>query len=308
MERPQILVVGAINVDLVERVHHLPLPGETVQAVSSYRSPGGKAANQAAAAAAGLSGHGGRTFMVGSVGDDQDGADQIDALELAHVDTRLIRRVVGTPTGSAVVVVDAQGENSIVINAGANGFVSPSNLYGAPTASVVIAQTEVSAAAVTAAARHARAHGARLIVNNAPVIHLGAEVLLACDPLVVNEGEARLMIEDIAPGSAHSREHLASQLARLCGCRSVVVTLGKDGCAWITDGQSGTVPGRTIAEVVDTTGAGDTFVGALAAALALGDPLPVAAETATDAAAQSVRWSGTRSPVAIGATGRPVPE
>lgn len=306
MVQPQLLVVGAINADLVERVARLPRPGETVLALGSDRMAGGKAANQAAAAARALAGTG-RVLLVGAVGDDPDGAEQVRLLELSGVDTSLVRRVVGTATGSAVVLVDERGENSIVVNAGANAFVSASNLYGAPAVDVVVAQTEVGVEVIAAAAEHARAHGARLIVNNAPVSPLSSAVLTTCDPLVVNEGEAREMAPD-----EHSRavpgENLAGRLLNALGCRSVVVTLGRAGCVWSTADRSGAVPGRTITDVVDTTGAGDAFVGALAAELALGRYLAQAAETATDVAAQSVRRRGTRFPAAVGASGLPVPD
>ncbi len=299
----QILVIGAINVDLVERVERFPQPGETVAALNSHHSPGGKAANQAAAAAHHLHDRG-QVMLVGAVGDDQHGVEQVELLEKSGVDTRLIRRVMGTPTGSAIVLVDMHGENSIIVNAGANRFVSAGNLYGAPPVAVVVAQTEVSTAAVSAAAQHAQTHGARFIVNNGPVASLDEEVLRRCDPLVVNEGEARAMLGD---GSG-VRQQLAKRLVRAAECVSVVVTLGRDGCLWATGDADGSIPGSVVADVVDTTGAGDFFVGALAAELSRGIDLPAAAEKATAAAAQSVRWTGTRVPEHIGAFGSPVPD
>jgi ribokinase len=299
----RILVIGAINVDLVERVERFPQRGETVAALSSHRSPGGKAANQAAAAAHHLPDPG-QVMLVGAVGDDQHGLEQVELLDKAGVDTRLIRRVMGTATGSAVVIVDEHGENRIIVNAGANRFVSAGNLYGAPAAAVVVAQTEVSTAAVSAAAHHARTYGARFIVNNGPVATLDSEVLVQCDPLVVNEGEARAMLGDQASG----REHLAKRLVRGTECVSAVVTLGRDGCVWATRDNNGSIPGRFVADVVDTTGAGDFFVGTLAAELSRGSDLPAAADTATAAAAQSVRWTGTRVPEHIGASGSPMPD
>ncbi|MGZ4632714.1 MAG: PfkB family carbohydrate kinase, partial [Actinomycetes bacterium] len=241
-----VVVVGSLNVDVVVTVPSHPRPGETVLATSLRRLPGGKGANQAVAAARA----GAVVRLVGCVGDDADGADYVDRLAAQGVDTSTVRRVVGVPTGTALVTVDDAGENSIVVAPGANARVTADDVRAVVLApgDVVLVQLEVPLDVVAAAARHATAHAARLVLNLAPFAELPAAVLGAADPVVANE-------------------HEAAQLRATPG--SLAVTLGARGARWQRGGEVSEVPAPAV-DAVDTTGAGDVFAGTLAAAIAAG--------------------------------------
>lgn len=283
----QIVVVGAINEDWVARVRHRPGPGETVVTDTFSLSPGGKGANQAVAAArAGAS-----VAMVGAVGDDDSGRRQLRALTAYGVDVRGVQKIVGVTTGAAFITVTDDGENSIVVGLGANGFLAPSMPSGVAEPAVVLAQTEVGADIVNAAGTYAAEVGARLVVNNGPVVSLTAATLALADPLVVNVHEAADIL-----GAPADPAQIAARVRKHTAARSVVVTLGADG-AGISDASGEiAVAGVKASNVVDTTGAGDTFVGALGARLAVGDDLRAAVRAAVAAGAESVSWRGARPP------------
>jgi ribokinase len=286
----QILVLGAINQDEVARVERHPVPGETVVTDSIEFFPGGKGANQAHAAA--ISGEAAQVRMIGSVGDDPAGIAALAALRAVGVDVSLVRTVVGVPTGRAYITVSSDGQNSIVVGLGANAYVSPSGLPQTTSATVLVAQTEVGSAPVEALGRLATASGARLIINDGPVVPLDPPTLAAADPLIVNEHEAAELLGD-APEDPIA---LATGVREACGSRSVVVTLGARGSV-IADA-AGVRHHAAVAasRVVDTTGAGDTFVGRFAAAVAAGADNDTALERAAAAAAKAVTWRGARPP------------
>jgi ribokinase len=283
----RIVVVGAINEDWVARVRQRPGPGETVVTDTFSLSPGGKGANQAVAAArAGAS-----VAMVGAVGDDDSGQRQLRALTAYGVDVRGVQKIVGVTTGAAFITVTDDGENSIVVGLGANGFLAPSLPSGVAEPAVVLAQTEVGPVVVNAAAAYAAEVGARLVVNNGPVVSLTAATLALADPIVVNVHEAADIL-----GAPADPARIAADVRKHTSARSVVVTLGADGAA-ISDANGDiSVPGVPASKVVDTTGAGDTFVGVLGARLAVGDDLPAAVRAAVAAGAESVSWAGARPP------------
>ncbi|MFE7846750.1 ribokinase [Microbacterium sp. NPDC057407] len=287
---PSILVLGAINQDEIARVARHPSPGETVLADSLEQSSGGKGANQAAAAA--RSGFQVKVSMLGAVGDDPSGTEQLRALQTAGVDTDLVRTVTGACTGRALITVSDDGENSIIVSAGANAMVSPVEFEGAPWPQLVVGQTEVGAAPVDALARFATMSGARLVLNNAPVRRLSRRTLEQADPLVVNEHEAA----DVIGRSAASPIELATEVRRQTSARSVVVTLGARGSVIADDDGARTVSAVAAQVVNDTTGAGDVFVGNLAAALAHRFSLDDAVRHAATAAAVAVTWHGARAP------------
>jgi len=298
--QPVVLVFGAINQDEVARVDRHPLPGETVVTDTINVYQGGKGANQAFAAA--IAGAGVTVVrMVGAIGDDAAGDAALDSLHSVGVDTTLVKQVSGRPTGRAYITVTEDGQNSIVVGLGANAFVSPTNLVAAQRADVAIAQTELGAAATEALAAFARSCGARLIINDGPVVSLSADTLELADPLIVNQHEAADLLGD--PVDHVGPERLATLLMGQLGSRSLVVTLGGDGCV-IADGHGVRRVAAVKAErVVDTTGAGDTFVGALAASLALDPDLDLAVTRAAEAAAHSVAWPGARPPLSAFAGG-----
>lgn len=284
--KTDVLVLGSINQDIVIGVPRHPHPGETLMATSVSHGPGGKGANQATA----VSRAGARVLMAGAIGDDEAGREQKQALERDGVDTSLIRSVVGVSTGTAYIHVDGEGENTIVVAQGANAYAMSSLEKSAHRAKVVLVQNEVPSGALGDAAKFARRCGARLVVNAAPVPQAPLDFYPQADPLVVNEHEAILLSgsEDSDP------RRLARDLMARIGPRSVVITLGARGCLVAEDEAMDEIPAVDVDEVVDTTGAGDVFVGVLAARLALGDALTEAAKHAVESAAKAVTWAGAR--------------
>ncbi|KHL04454.1 ribokinase [Sinomonas humi] len=263
-------VVGSINADIALRVAAHPLPGETVIGKSIAVHPGGKGANQAVAAAR-LGAH---VAFVGAVGEDGYAEVATSGLREAGVDVTGIARVPG-PTGQAFVTVDERtGENSIVVIPGANARVD-SALIGTQSdllrkSAVLVLQGEVPSEAATAAAAATRA---RLVLNLAPVIPLERQLILRADPLVVNEHEGRLALEVLgrAAEGLRTEESVLEALLEE-GVRSVVITLGAAGAVFSEGDSVVRIPAPRV-EPVDTTGAGDAFVGALSASLAGGASL-----------------------------------
>lgn len=267
----RVVVLGSLNVDLVVHVQRHPRPGETVLAAGALeRFAGGKGGNQAVAAASA----GASVAMVGAVGDDEGGARYLDRLRDKGVDVSAVRVLPGVSTGQAWITVDGDGENAIVVVPGANSEVRWAGDVGLASGDVLLVQLEVPLASVAEAVRAAHAAGARAVVNAAPYAGLPPDVVGLADPLVVNEHEALSLADsDLVPGS-------------------VVVTFGANGAAW--DGEQ--FPGVAVAadEVVDTTGAGDAFCGALAAALAPGASRAEAMRAALQAGADAVRRHGAQ--------------
>jgi len=269
----RVFVVGSLNIDLVTRVERLAKPGETVLGHGLEWWAGGKGANQAVAAAAA----GATVVMVGLVGSDEAGSAYIARLSALGIDTAAVRVEPASLTGHAFITVDEVGENSIVIVPGANAGATLDDL--APLDSVgpgdvVLFQLELPSMMVAAAARRGAVRGARVILNLAPYAALPADVVAIADPLVVNEHEA-LMLADSESVPA-----------------SLVVTFGAAGAAW--DGDQMTGPVVEGSDVLDTTGAGDAFCGALSAALAGGTGRQEALEAALAAGADTVRHHGAQ--------------
>lgn len=261
-----LIVLGSINADLLFKVESLPRPGETVLCPGYERAPGGKGANQAAAAAkAGAS-----VRFVGHVGGDDNGSFARAMLDAAGVDTSLLATS-PRPTAVAVIGVDAKGENQIIVASGANLDTAAAQLDGIALGpgTTLLCQNEIRSEESFAALRRARAAGARTILNLAPAAPVPADVLDALDVLVVNELEAEAAAG--GPGDPlGTARRLATRHDLAC-----VVTLGADGAIAATASGAwrvGSLPIRP----VDTTGAGDAFVGVLAAALDAGETLPVA--------------------------------
>ncbi|RPF29060.1 ribokinase [Georgenia muralis] len=282
-----VVVVGSANVDLVVDVPRHPGPGETILGGNLRRTPGGKGANQAVAAArAG----GADTWFLGALGRDEAADLLLASLTGAGVHTDLVARS-AEATGTALIWVTDDGENAIIVAPGANSEVSVDAVAARrlAVADVVLAQLEIPLETVVAAAR-ARRDGARLVLNAAPSRDLPAQLWAEVDILVVNEHEAR----DLA-GRDGSPAQLATAL--LERVPAVVVTLGGDGALVAERGsehQSVTAPRVT---AVDTTGAGDTFCGVLAAALADGASLAGAARLAAAAGALAVTRPGAQDAV-----------
>ncbi|HET9045972.1 MAG TPA: ribokinase [Casimicrobiaceae bacterium] len=261
-----IVVVGSINLDLVARVPRLPLGGETLSGSSFVSSPGGKGANQALAARRA----GADVALFGAVGNDNFAAPALALLRAEGVDLTGVRAV-AAPTGVAIIHVDATGENTIVVVAGANGTVDASIVPAAALGpgTIVAMPLEIPHEAVAAVAHEARTRGARVIVNAAPAAALPAATLAAIDSLVVNEHEAASVAAPfglpLAPDAFCAAVHARFGTA-------TIVTLGARG-AVAFDGHGAIVQPSPAVNVVDTVGAGDALIGALAAALDRGATL-----------------------------------
>ena len=275
----RVAVLGSLNVDVVTLVERHPVPGETVLGEAGGRFAGGKGGNQAAAAARAGASH---VQMLARVGSDEAGAAYVERLAALGIDASPVSTSRTAPTGTALITVDEQGENSIVVIPGANGEPNPSLARGAgrlTPGDVLLCSLEVDLGSVADAARAAHAAGARVVVNLAPYAALPPDVIELADPVVVNEAEMRALADSaLVP-------------------QSLLVTFGAAGARWGTDGVDGIpVP---VAEMGDTVGAGDAFCGALAAALAGGADRRAALETANTAGAAAVRWVGAQPDAAL---------
>lgn len=287
---PRILVFGSVNLDLVYRVERLPRPGETVLGGELVRLSGGKGGNQAHAAARVLGGD--RTLFVGCVGADAEGERLADDLAAAGVDTSALARV-DAPSGTAIIAVDAGGENTIAVLPGANRAWPADAVERAPIApgDLVVAQLEVPLEVVDAALTRARAVGATTVLNAAPLDPAAVSLLDRVDVLVVNEGEAAELF-----GFASEIDEAEIARTREVFAGDLVVTLGADGAIVAArDGSISHVPAFTVA-AVDSVGAGDAFVGGLAAALADGAAVRAAAVVGSAAGALTATVVGARHP------------
>jgi ribokinase len=267
-----VVVVGSANVDLVLPVQRIPRPGETVLASGLTRVPGGKGANQAVAAArAGAS-----TALVASLGDDEPGALLRDALGAAGVELELVSTT-HTPTGTAIITVDAAGENAITVAPAANAelMLDETSESAIRAAAVVLAQLEIPFETVRAAAEAS----SYFILNAAPAAELDDDLLAHVNLLVVNEQEGEVVG---GPDPAALLERVPAAVVTLGGAGALVLRRGEDEVR---------VAGVEV-EVVDTTAAGDTFCGVLAAALAAGADLTEAVKRANVAASLSVQTAG----------------
>jgi len=286
-----VFVVGSINQDFVLNVERRPEPGETVTDAQLSKGNGGKGANQAAAAAL----LGARVAVLGRVGDDGFGEPLVEALAEKGVDTSLIEASPDSSTGTAVITVTPDGENAITVAPGANRSLTVEDVDGAAEAiggsRVLVAQMEVSPEIVLRAVEVAAQNGTRSLVNLAPPFEVPRELLEQLDPLVVNEHEAAFLLGERVEGVDRVLS-AASELLGL-GPRSVVVTVGKDGAVF-SDGESTEHLPAPRVDVVDTTGAGDAFVGALAASLARDDAFEDAVAYAVRAGAAAVTKEGAQ--------------
>ncbi|MFF7972667.1 PfkB family carbohydrate kinase [Streptomyces sp. NPDC007905] len=283
-----LLVVGSANADLVIRVERRPAAGETVLGGDLAVHPGGKGANQAVAAAR----LGARTALLARVGDDANGRLLLDSQHAAGVDTVGVL-VGGAPTGVALITVDPCGDNSIVVSPGANARLAPGDIRAAVSlflaSRVVSTQLEIPLETVVEVVRNL-SPDSRFVLNPSPPRPLPTEILAACDPLIVNEHEARVIL-----GEACVSEEPADRARLLLakGPRSVVVTLGAEGALVCDDSGVTRVPSPKV-DAVDTTGAGDAFTAALAWKLGSGSALADAAAYAARVGAAAVTKRGAQ--------------
>jgi ribokinase len=256
-----ILVVGSLNTDLVVRAPRFPQPGETISGEDLQVIPGGKGANQAVAAAR----LGARVSMLGRVGKDNFGDFLLENLKSNHVDSQLVQRD-DASTGTATIIVDSNGQNSIVLSAGANGKVSPADVDSAsfPDHKLLLLQLEIPPETVVSAAKRAHENGLRVILNPAPAQRIPAELIALADFIIPNETELSLLT-GLPVNDINSTEQAARALLEH-GAKNVIVTLGSKGALIVTHTQVTQVDTYQV-DVVDTTAAGDAFIGGFATAL-----------------------------------------
>ncbi len=285
-----VCVLGSLNLDIVAYVAALPRPGETVMAARVERWPGGKGANQAVAAAR----SGVRTHLLGAVGRDEAGDAMLAAMREAGVETGEVMRLAEAPTGQAYVWVSEAGENSIVVAGGANLAVRPPmfDIEAAARSRVLLAQLETPVEAIAAFFGGApAAAGCLRVLNAAPAREAARELLPLTDILIVNETELGVFASASKPPEALDDVVAAARGLIARPDQTVVVTLGKAGAVSVGANGRTVVAGRP-AKVVDTTGAGDCFCGALAARLAEDVELGHALQWANAAAALSTERFG----------------
>jgi ribokinase len=291
--RARVAVVGSLNMDLVARAARLPLPGETLAGQSFTQVPGGKGGNQAVAAAR----LGAQVAMLGRVGADANGVALRAGLEAEQIDCSALETSPSAPTGVALIIVDDGSQNAIVIIAGSNGEVTPATIARheavLAAADVVVCQLETPPDAVRAALAAARRLGKTVVLNPAPATGpLPADWLPLIDYLIPNETEAA-MLTGLPVGSPEQAATAAAALRR-AGARNVLVTLGAQGVlAVLDDGAPQHFAAPRVA-AVDTTAAGDTFIGGFAAQLAQGAALDDAIRFGQRAAALSVTRAGAQ--------------
>lgn len=280
----RVIVAGSLNMDLIVQSPRIPAVGETILGHGFRTAPGGKGANQAVAAAR----LGAQVAMIGCLGEDAFAEGLRASLAGAGVDLAYIRRDLDRPTGVALITVDDAGQNSIVVAPGANYAVSPGDIKAAEGAftgaQVLLLQLEIPLAAVQRAAELARAQGVQVVLNPAPAQPLPADLLAHVDFLVPNETETALLT-GLPVGSIDQAGAAAEKLLHM-GAPAVLVTLGEKGALLVNASGRQHFPAFPV-NAVDTTAAGDAFLGGFAAALSEGKLL-----------AEAVRWGSAAGALA----------
>ena len=298
---PAITVVGSINKDIVAYVALHPKPGETVLGDRSAQFPGGKGANQAVAAARLRADPAMPVRMVGRIGFDAFGSEMVRFLRDEGIDVAQVKATDRAGTGIALITVDSKGENAITVVSGAN-MLWHEGLTELPFAArdIVVCQLEIPLAIVQAAFAQAKAAKATTILNPAPYQEMPAGILSRTDILVLNEIELGQMLGRDPEAIAFEKQTISAALDVLAkGPTAVIVTLGAAGVLLVEkEGRAERIPGRSV-RAVDTTGAGDCFVGALAAELLRDDTLLAAVHFANRAAAISVTRPGAAASIPL---------
>ncbi|WP_409342116.1 ribokinase [Paenibacillus sp. MBLB4367] len=289
MKNGSVLVIGSLNMDLVAQVRSMPRIGETIIGHSFDMMMGGKGANQAVAAAR----LGSKVAMIGCFGSDAFGDNMRTSLSREHIDTGGIRKVDNVSSGTAQIVVDQNGANSIVVVPGANSHLKEHDIDGHlelfEACDVVVLQMEIPLDVVLYSIEKAKQLGKTVVLNLAPMQPLPAEALGNVDYLIVNEVEA----EELTGISVTDFDRLSAGLKAL-PCKHVVLTLGADGAAHIGDVRVDRFPAYRV-KAVDTTGAGDSFVGAFASRLSRGEAVEDAIRYAIKVSAITVMKLGAQA-------------
>jgi ribokinase len=286
-----IYSIGSLNMDIVLQVPELPKPGETLHSLSRKHFPGGKGANQAVAAAR----CGGDVAMIGAVGTDTYGDAMLAALQADHIDTGDVLRKEGD-SGTAFITVDAHAENHIVLAAGANGLMLPEDIPDRiQSAAIILLQNEIPWQVNRHVLEIAQKRKVPVLLNAAPAMQLEEDVFPLIQILAVNETE----LETMSGLPASTRDEVLNAAVSLIskGVKSILVTLGGDGSLWIAPGEKALWTPAFQVQPVDTTAAGDTFIGAFAVEYASGSPVAEALRFASAAAAIAVTREGAQSSV-----------
>ena len=287
----RIIVVGSCNTDMVIRVDHLPLPGETIIGHDFMTNQGGKGANQAVA----VQRLGGETAFIARLGNDDFGRNSLRLLTEEGIDTQFVRLTDGISTGVALIPVDDSGENSIIVSSGANAMLSPDDIEAAEPlfhrAAILLMQLETPVPTLISAARLAKRNGAKVVLNPAPYPKqpLPVELLEMVDIITPNETEAAGMSGVKVTDEDSALEAICEIQRR--GVGKVIITAGAAGAYTSLEGKLVCIP-TVKTEVVDTTAAGDTFCGALCVALSKGTDIVEAIRFANKAASLSVTRIG----------------
>jgi len=289
---PHIVIVGSLNMDLVVRTPHMPAPGETILGDDFRIIPGGKGANQAVAAAR----LGAQVSMVGRVGADAFGRELLQNLRSEKVDATHVAVDDASPSGIAMITVDAAGQNSIVVASGANMRLTPAQVKAALTAlepyDVLVMQLESPVDCVLAAAKQARAAGARVILNPAPAQALSPDLLQAVHVLIPNESETAMLTG--LPVATREQAEAAARALLALGPDAVILTLGGQGALVAPADAPSTHLSPHQVKVVDATAAGDAFVAGLAVGLGEGLTLAASAGLGNAAGALAVSRMGAQ--------------
>jgi len=287
----KILVLGSLNMDLVTKVKVTPKVGETIIGSGFSEIPGGKGANQAVA----IGKLGGEVSMLGRVGNDNFGKSLIQALNESHVHSENVLMVDGAPTGTALIMVNDDGDNSIVVIPGANFELKPDAVTTQhfDEKDYLLAQLETPIETIEAAFSQAKAAGLQTVLNPAPAQKLSKELIANTDLLIPNETEFELLT-GFSPETPEGLDAGTSLLFEQ-GVKALIITLGKNGALYIgEDGERIHVNGYSV-KAIDTTAAGDSFIGGVLTALSKGESMKSAMEFATKVGAVTVTKYGAQS-------------
>lgn len=289
----KIVVIGSANTDMVVKAKKLPLPGETLLGGTFFMNAGGKGANQAVSAAR----LGGNVTLVTKVGNDIFGKQTIEGLKKESINTDFVFVDQEAPSGTALIMVNAEGENCIVVAPGANANLSPGDIETVniiPEAEIILMQLEIPIETIIAVARNAKSNGQRVIINPAPAQKLNDELLNGLFLITPNETEASLLTGVTVTDDLTAAKAAAVFLSK--GVKNVIITLGKQG-AYFQNNNMKLKIDAPVVQAVDTTAAGDTFSGALTVALTEKMNWEKAIKFAVKAASISVTRMGAQASV-----------
>jgi ribokinase len=290
----EILVIGSLNMDLVVQTSRLPQAGETLAGSEFHLIPGGKGANQAVAA----SRSGAKTHMIGCVGDDAFSEIMLESLRIANVDVKGVSQLSGISTGTATIIVEGGGENRIIIIPGANGRVTNDLVEQKwdliARSDMVILQHEIPLTTIHSIIKNCQQKQIPVLLNPAPMYPIPMDILAALDTLVVNEAEAAALTGDSIKSFDTAKE--SARKIMQSGVKTVIITLGENGAILMDNKGYINHPGYKVA-VIDTTAAGDTFVGGYSASITEGKSSTKALEYACAASAIAVMRLGAQTSI-----------